>query len=774
MFQLVYQNLKAYRKAYQHYAIVIIFSIILCLFSMIGIDSYVQFQENQRKELYGSYHGAIYHMNIADKEALQNNQMIEQKSFSKCFGSVIQNERLLGQIGEYDDPNFMGIRLYQGRFPLNNQEIVMEMNVLDQMKISYDLNQKIDLEINNQTQSFQLVGICYNFSSLHKTEGQTMVNMLTKDLPVQNINCYFMVKSPFLDSINDFQTYGNLIVNNYTYSTLGENQPDRGYQFIVLYIFIFTIIAMMSISQYMFHNRQKQFMIMSQLGAIKTDILIMLSIEKTIVFFISLLISIVIVCLSCLIYLFFAWPIIVPYQKMIWIFLIYSLLHLLLCLLDSLLFKRKAQTRIKTFARKRKQLSTIRINYILQRTYKIHFITRCLLIAFSLTISAIGIIMIYQQYQTYDFMKKTYQYQYSYGDLAMPYENKNGMTPQEYLQLQEVYGIKTIHTIAQSPYYPISYQNDQSEYAKFIKNEVMPIYAHQSQLMGSLYGISDSLFNQYQSFVQLGHISLQEFENDTIILHLPTYYQGNDGWKTIYDVQDDNYTKMYQEKMIHVGDQITINHYQLTVGAIIYDQIDSWYGNINRPYGIICNQLLYQKITGLDTYQFVSIETLDHINIEQTDAELSRIPMEHVTLNNQHHIVDELLVNMSFDLIVVSILLSMIMIGFKVVFTYMNQSYEKATNHYHHVMNQLWITKKQMRRIHFFHTCFVYGLALLLSLFIVCIWIQNHYLIQIEGLDPFDLSYIFQYYIFNIPLLIWILMLLIHILFFRNKNTHHN
>ena len=774
MFKLIITNLKAYRKSYQHYCILIVTTLLLCFCAIIGVYSYQEFQQSQREELYGKYHGAIYHIQEGILKTLQHNQMIDQITVSKTYGNVMKDGVLLGQLGEYENTELMKIRMYKGRMPENKQEIVMEMSLLDQLKISYDLNQMIDLEIDHQTYSFQLVGICYNFSNLHKTDGQMMVNIMSKDFDVKDKNCYFTLQDRFLDSLPDFMLYGeHFIINDYTYISLGENQSP--YFLLVFYIIVFAFIAMISISRYMYQSRIKQLSIMYQLGSLKSQLIFMLWIEKTIIFLLSVILSLIIIHLFTFVFQFYQYPIIIPYSKLMSIILIYILLYCIMSLMDAIQMNHKPVKKVKVIKRKRKPINQWRILYIFNRTYPFRFIIRCLLISASLSICAIGFIDVYHQYQDYRFMKETYQYQYSYGDLAMPYENKNAMTLQEYQQLQGVYGVKQINSICQSPYYPISFQGDQSEYAKFIKNEVMPLYSGQAELLGAIYGISDSLFDEYQSFVQVGQITQEEFQSNHIILHLPTYYQYQDGWKTIYDAQrDKNYSKIYKEEMIHIGDQITINHQSLTVSAIIYDDVESWYGNISRPYGIICNQNLYQKITGLDSYQFVSIETYDYINFEQTDAELSRIHMNDMTLTNDHHEKETILLNMWISLFIISMLLSTILIGFKIVFIYLNRSYERAMNTYYKVMNVLGATQQQLHQIDRINEIIMYLLALFISFMMVCFWIQNYYLTDVIGLEGFHLLHILQNYVFDIPIYLWLCLFVVNGLLFRTRKNSSN
>lgn len=223
--------------------------------------------------------------------------------------------------------------------------------------------------------------------------------------------------------------------------------------------------------------------------------------------------------------------------------------------------------------------------------------------------------------------------------------------------------------------------------------------------------------------------------------------------------------------MIHIGDQITINHQSLTISAIIYDDVESWYGNISRPYGMICNQNLYQKITDLDTYQFVSIETYDHINFEQTEAELSRIHMNDMTLTNDHHERETILLNMWTSLFVTSIILSTILIGFKIVFIYLNQSYERTMNKYYKVMNALGASQQQLNQIDRTNEIIIYLLALLISFIMVCLWIQNYYLTDIIGIEGFHLLHILKNYIFDIPIYLWIGLFIVNGLLFKTRKS---
>lgn len=768
MIKIIKMDLYRYRSHYQRYFIVVFLSILISSLLFIAITFFQHYQDIQRKDIYGYYHGAFYGISNENLHSLFDNQMIDQISVAKSYGSVFYNNDYIGEMGEYSDYQLMSIQLYKGHFPTKENEIVLEMSMLDYLKLSYDLNQTIQLTMDNKTSHYQIVGIAYNYSSLHQTNQYSMINILSVNQTSHVTNVYFSLKEQYTSFINDFRSLNpNFIINQYAMNEY------HTYQYMYVYIFLFSLLSILSVTYYVIQKRKYQFYIFNELGCYNSQIVWLYCIETTIIFTLAVLLDITIVCLIKVLFPYLSLSI-VTFIKLYGAFII---TYVLSCIMSIFIIHKGKQRKHRYFYRKKKNLSLIRIQYIMNRTYLLHFIFKFILVSISGAICLIGLMSVYHQYDTYHFMKETYPYQYSYGDMSMPYENTSPISEEEYKQLQNVYGIKNIHTVSQSPYYSISYQNDESEYANYVKEHVLPQYTGNRKLQGAVYGISESLFDIYKEFVQEGQISLTEFKQGDIILHLPLYYEYENGFGVFSEIQSrPHFIKEYKEKDLKVGDEIVINGQSLRIGAIIYDVNQSQYSLIYRPYGIICNQTLYKQITKRNTYEFISIESKKNINIEQMEAELSRIKMDNVILSNNRQEIDDILHQLLSSFLGTLFIVLIIMISFRILFIYMNQEYQNSMSHLFGIFRDLYADDSYFLKFYLINDLVLFIGAFILSLGIIFIWFYQLYLQLYNSMSTITLSFMVNNYILNIPFILWIIMILFNFWLYRSrkKNVIHS
>lgn len=766
MINLIKMDLYRYRSHYQRYFIVVFLSVLISSLLFVIITFFQHYQDIQRKDIYGYYHGAFYDISNENLQSLFNNHMIDHISVAKSYGSVFYNNDYIGEMGEYSNYQLMSIQLYKGHFPTKKNEIVLEMSTLDSLKLSYDLDQMIQLTMDNKTFQYQIVGIAYNYSSLHQTNQFSMINILSTNQTSCFNNVYFSLKEQYTSFINDFRSLSqNFVINQYAMNEY------HTYQYMYVYIFLFSLLSILSVTYYMIQKRKHQLYILDELGCYNSQIVCLYCIETTIIFSLAVLLDIGIVCFIKLLFPFLSLKVI-TYIKLYSTFVI---TYALSCMMSIVIIHKGKQRKRSYFYRKKKDLSLIRIQYIMNRTYLLQFIFKLLLVSISGAICFIGLMSVYHQYDTYHFMKEMYPYQYSYGDLSMPYENISPISEKEYKQLQNVYGIKSIHTVSQSPYFPISYQNDKNEYTDFVKENVLPQYTGNNKLQGAVYGISDSLFNVYREFVQEGQISLDEFKQGDIILHLPLYYEYKNGFGVFSEVQSrPHFIKEYKEKDLKVGEEIIVNGKTLRIGAIIYDINQSQYSLIYRPYGIICNQTLYQQITNRNTYEFISIESKENINIEQMEAELSRVKMDNVILSNNRREIDDIFRQLLSSFLGTVFVVLIIIISFRILFIYMNQEYQNSISHLFSVFNDLYADNSYFLKFYLINDIILFLESFVLSLGIIFIWFYQLYLQLYSSMTTITLSFMINNYILNIPVLFWIIMILLNFLLYRSENISLN
>lgn len=274
----------------------IFFYIVVCLsvntiiglqdFTINSFGNYHAVFENVNDDFIRSLqlHGQIDKVNIVEFKNqiyLDNFQSVEKESFY-----------LLG----IDNKTFdeLGLRIYEGRFPKNNHEILISNSSLDDSLLNLDIGEHI--ELNQET--YEIVGITTN---IHFEENQNYYTILSLKENIGTKNAYLHFKnqkdiSYFTNKIaNDFiGEYESFHVNNY-YSYSLTQDANRFFLFFVLFIvcllitfFIMNVSLIRNCFKNSYANREKHLAILKTVGVTQAQCKTMILYEGVILLLFSL------------------------------------------------------------------------------------------------------------------------------------------------------------------------------------------------------------------------------------------------------------------------------------------------------------------------------------------------------------------------------------------------------------------------------------------------------------------------------------------------------
>lgn len=100
---------------------------------------------DKRKELYGSWHAAYLNGNYDVYSSFITKENIDKLAYSKILG--VSDE--VGIVGTFNESflDLANLTLYQGNFPQNKNEIMIELNQMNGMGHNYEIGQKITIEL---------------------------------------------------------------------------------------------------------------------------------------------------------------------------------------------------------------------------------------------------------------------------------------------------------------------------------------------------------------------------------------------------------------------------------------------------------------------------------------------------------------------------------------------------------------------------------------------------------------------------------------------------
>lgn len=752
-------NLKKYKKSYSLLSAVIILACIFVFLITIYNDSLIKTEEQQRKDIYGSWHVAVYNSNESLYKDLRNHATILSIGKMIGYGNVLnKGNEVIGSIGAIEDnTNEMGLSLLDGKFPENGKEIAVEMSYLSMLGYSYELGQEIQLKIqvydkkSKKTEeivrTYTLSGVLKNYSTLWKKEGGQLISFLVKgeDFGETSLyeNIFCILKKEYEKNADElaFLTTdrGNYIKNDYTYYNYAlksemKNDFLSGTLFITLVAFT-AILFIFNIFNTSLKEHSKSFVVMRCLGASKNQITTLYFIELLFVLTVTFAIGIVLgLLLSLLGYYIikiyfiqeFVFHINVEKLTIIMLFIIFQVLLFALIsifsirkvtLTGNVVLQPGRTNKIKPRL-KLKPLTVRQMIKIFNQAHRKETIIYFLFTLGTFIVLASTSYRAYQKNIAYSYLKNTYTADYEFGDMIADYEPMLHIEEKELQQIKQIYGIDYIRAYRCSKFIPLSWEGiGESKYADYLEDNYFPQYANNKHINASMVGISNNKrdYNIFIDNLDQGKMSYEKFiRGKEVIIYLPTIYQTRKGnlLKEV-DYKHNAYEKIafkYTEKTIKVGDEIKIEGEQGEVVVKIGGIINSFEKGssatfLSKPYSIICSNELYDRLTpnkDRKTFEFLQIYANSNANYERTDVELSKIKNNIFIVN--YRLQKEELRNNAMVSIIGSYILGFIAIFITIIIQYNNQTAKRESDYLrNNILSMLGMNKWKIRGINLYN-----------------------------------------------------------------------
>lgn len=162
--------------------LVTIIGIILSTSLMVGIgmifSSFFDYSVREIESTTGKYHVKLYNIESKDSKYIKNNHQIESYTFFQALGySYLKDGKneykpylyLLG----VDDSYYKDLTLTSGRFPKNNNEILLSDHILINGKVKYNLGDEIKLELGyrvNETEEIPLTSLTTTYEKSERLQ----------------------------------------------------------------------------------------------------------------------------------------------------------------------------------------------------------------------------------------------------------------------------------------------------------------------------------------------------------------------------------------------------------------------------------------------------------------------------------------------------------------------------------------------------------------------------------------------------------------------------
>jgi len=685
---MIRANIRTHKKSYLLLAFVILFSVILELSAIIFTSSYELTKQEQRKDLYGAWHIALYGAGQDTCKDIRNHATIENVGQMTILGYASGNDdNFTGSVGTIDGEAIgLGhITLLDGAFPVKKDEIAIEMSHLTRLGYSYKLGQIIELTVRipdkkdkdkkafTQTvRSFKLCGVIKNYSNLWKTNNNDVVsfcvsNSLSEDFPPYRINLFAAAKEKYADKVDELYsiTVGSAFVkNDYTYAmySYGTKKTDgtfsaKSTSILVVALSVLIIVNILNVS---LQQRKNSFILMRSIGAAKLQIAHLYCLEILYIVFLAVPAGIILglglpsgvylilrrlfgntVCLS------------IPFKSVLYAIgilvmgIAVTVVFELIRILEMPLRGKPELQVLKKFKRRRfKPLNTRHITSILGKASRGAGIISFVMAFITCFVFVITAYSANDEYYNYRWTKAAYNADYEYAFMIGRFQPFYHMPEDELSKIENTYGVEYVRAYRISPYYEIDWENrSQSHYANVAAEKIFKEYVDKERFTsgatyGTVIGLSPEKERDYLYYVNEideGSFSLKSFADGTgVILYLPAYYLLDNGLllsqnDKVYELQRSS-SKEIREDTINAGDKLIIHGSSqtvtVTVSAIIYGFEDNdAQSYLSRPYSIIGSYKLSDMLSGNGnaTYEYIQVYGDSNINYLQTDVELSKI-----------------------------------------------------------------------------------------------------------------------------------------------------
>lgn len=316
LFCLAVKGIKRRKKSSVLIFCIFSISISFAVIAFSAHESMNKSNEEYRYDTYGTWEGAFLGACKEDFEILEREKDIRDIGTAVCYGTVAGDvgygtvEKKLKKMGR--------IRLLEGSFPQNENEIAMEADVLSKLKHNYKIGQKITLEISFPAVSYdgiettavvrkeyKLCGVIKEYTDLWCVDEEILPGVLVtekeafriseragienKDVTLKEPRYHYFFKSyknkdQMLKKVGEWisartvggEKEGKLTVNTYAYEAAKQDGFDSFY---IIMIFITTLLAVLCIYIVQMQKQIRQIKLFRSIGITKKQLRLMLFFE---------------------------------------------------------------------------------------------------------------------------------------------------------------------------------------------------------------------------------------------------------------------------------------------------------------------------------------------------------------------------------------------------------------------------------------------------------------------------------------------------------------
>lgn len=311
--KLAFDNIKKQKSLYRFVFIALTLAFFLTTLSSILFTSFEEIGYKERYERYGKWSVAIENPTQEQEKIMKANDYMSQQGYVYQIGNVEYQDIPFGQLNSIDSSSLelIGLEMVEGRLPSSKNEIAIEEDQLIALGLTYQLNQKISLQVNQETIDYQLVGIIKNYSQSYPIPLSSFITAQTTSSQytiLYNSQNHLMFWNQIVaDKLYEVVQFNHQTYNQYSFLTESQCyiEPDHDSLILILIAFIgFSGVLGTMISS--MGKREEHLTLMRAIGATYKQIQKLVIYEGFLLTFIAGLLGIILgLCFSFIVLLIY-------------------------------------------------------------------------------------------------------------------------------------------------------------------------------------------------------------------------------------------------------------------------------------------------------------------------------------------------------------------------------------------------------------------------------------------------------------------------------------
>lgn len=266
------------KKLIFYFSTILAVSMFILLFTLYSQYHIYEITKNENEEWYGSWQGVVVDVSSANEDILQEHELMDKTGTTGIYGNVQNSDQSIGLVG-YGDHDFFdmaNLNLIKGHWPKKENEIIVESQVLDQLRKSYDLQQEISVTVQTTeghvTKDYILCGIIDNYSSTWAIQRDFPNAFIAQSLGLieQSKNIYLIPQKGYENILNEIHLEKNQEILENTAIEVSYN-PFSTSNLSYTVIGLFAIVSSILLISYTFfqwtRKHYKEIQILKSLGA---------------------------------------------------------------------------------------------------------------------------------------------------------------------------------------------------------------------------------------------------------------------------------------------------------------------------------------------------------------------------------------------------------------------------------------------------------------------------------------------------------------------------